>query len=92
MGEKELYVLKYVNEKINGNKDIKYTCDIEEEYAINEIAHYIERLLSKRYMTGNEWAQIKDEEVSKYKNKVASIDYQKLTITRIGTKEIKKNL
>ena len=91
MGEKELYVLKYVNEKINGNKDIKYTCDIKEEYAVNEIAHYIERLLSKRYMTGKEWAATKDDEVSEYKNNVVSIDYEKLLITRIGIKEINKN-
>jgi hypothetical protein len=90
MGEKELYVLEYVNQRINGNEDIKYNCDIEEEYAVNEIAHYLKRLLSKRYVIGKDWAVTKDQDVSKYENNVVSIDYKKLTITSVGIKEMKK--
>lgn len=90
MGEKELYVLKYVNEKINGNEDVKYNCDIEEEYTINEIAHYVKRLLSKRYIIGKEWAILSDKDVSIYKNNILSIYYSKLQLTKIGIKEINK--
>jgi len=90
MVEKELYVLKYINEKINGNENIKYNCDIEEEYAINEIAHYIKRLLSKRYVIGKQWSVLNDKEISIYKNKILFIYYENLQLTKVGIKEINK--
>ncbi|HEY5524727.1 MAG TPA: hypothetical protein VIK26_05235 [Clostridium sp.] len=90
MKEKELYVLKYVNEKINGNDDVEYNCDIEEEYAVKEIAHYLKRLISKGYIRGRNWAMINGEEVSVYKNKVFSIYYEKLVLTKNGREEINK--
>lgn len=90
MKEKELYVLKYVSEKINGNEYIKYNCDIEEEYSVKEIAHYLRRLISKGYIRGRQWGLIDDSEASVYKNKVFSIYYDKLIITKNGREEIKK--
>ncbi|MDS0525176.1 hypothetical protein NNC19_05740 [Clostridium sp. SHJSY1] len=90
MGEKEFYVLEYVNERINGNDKVKYNCDIEEEFAVNEIAHYLKRLVSKRYITGRDWAVTNDQDVSKYKNNVVSIDYKKLKLTNVARKEMNK--
>ena len=90
MGEKEFYVLEYVNQKINGNYEVRYNCDIEEEFAINEIAYYLKRLLSKRYILGKDWDKRNDKEVSKYKNNVVAINYDKLSLTNAGKKEMNK--
>ncbi|MBD7912860.1 hypothetical protein H9661_16030 [Clostridium sp. Sa3CVN1] len=90
MGEKELYVLEYVNEKINGNETVRYNSDVEEAYAVNEIAYYLKRLVSKRYFLGRDWAKTSGEEVSEYKNNVVAIDYEKLSLTNAGRKELKK--
>lgn len=90
MVEKELYVLKYVNEVKNGNKNIQYICDIEEEYAAKEIAYYLKRLISKGYFRGRQWGIIDGSDASVYKNKVTSIDYDKLVITKKGIEEINK--
>lgn len=91
MKEKELYVLRYVSEKMNGNEDIKYKCDIEEEYSVNEIAHYLKRLISKGYIRGRQWGLIDGNEASLYKNKIVYIYYDKLVITKNGREKIKNN-
>ncbi|PRR81357.1 hypothetical protein [Clostridium vincentii] len=90
MKEKELYVLKYVIKKINGKKDIEYNCDIEKEYAVNEIAYYLRRLISKGYIRGRGWAMVEGEEVSVYKNNVSLIYYEKLVLTKHGKEVLNK--
>lgn len=86
MGEKELYVLEYVNEKINGNEDVKYESDLDEEETLKEIVHYLKRLLSKRYVIGKDWEVTHDADESN----VISIDYKKLKIANVGIKKLNK--
>lgn len=91
MSEKELYVLKYVNEQIKGNHDIDYICDVEGEHMMKEIAFYVEKLISKGYIQSKgEWEVINGIVESVYQNNVFSIHYEYLKLSEKGLSEVNK--
>jgi hypothetical protein len=90
--DKELKVLKYLKERIEGNNNTEYQTDVPDYLIIKEIGYYLEKLFDKKYVIAKNlnWAIRGGQRENQFRSNLVAIIYDHLKISQEGEKAIKE--